>query len=183
MYLEPGGIMVVRVNPGNMKTTLAALEESYSEIVPEIPFEYGFVDEDYDNMYRVIERMGDLFNYMSALAIFVSCLGLFGLASYITEKRTKEIGIRKAYSASVTDIVFLLSRQFLKWVLIANVIAWPIAYIAAKRWLQTFAYRTDIGVEIFVLTTLGAFAISIVTISWQTIKAARGNPVDSLRYE
>ena len=79
--------------------------------------------------------------------------------------------------------MLLLSRQFLKWVLIANVIAWPIAYIAARRWLQTFAYRTDIGVEIFVLTTLGAFAIALVTISWQTIKAARGNPVDSLRYE
>jgi ABC-type antimicrobial peptide transport system permease subunit len=183
MYLEPGGFMVIRVNPGNIKTTLSALEESYKEIVPEIPFEYGFVDEAYDNMYRVIERMGELFNYLSVLAIFVSCLGLFGLASYITEKRTKEIGVRKAYSATVTDIVFLLSRQFLKWVLIANVIAWPIAYIAAKRWLQTFAYRTDIGVEIFVLTTLGAFVIALITISWQTIKAARGNPVDSLRYE
>ena len=120
---------------------------------------------------------------MSILAIFVSCLGLFGLASYITEKRTKEIGVRKAYSASVTDIVLLLSRQFLKWVLIANVIAWPIAYIAAKRWLQTFVYRTDIGVEIFVLTTLGAFVIALITISWQTIKAATGNPIDSLRYE
>ena len=183
MFFQPGGIMVIRVNPGNIKTTLSALEESYKEIVPEIPFEYGFVDEDYDNMYRVIERMGELFNYLSVLAIFVSCLGLFGLASYITEKRTKEIGVRKAYSATVTDIVFLLSRQFLKWVLIANVIAWPIAYIAAKRWLQTFAYRTDIGVEIFVLTTLGAFVIALITISWQTIKAARGNPVDSLRYE
>jgi putative ABC transport system permease protein len=127
--------------------------------------------------------MGVLFNYLSVLAIFVSCLGLFGLASYITEKRTKEIGIRKAYSASVTDIVLLLSRQFLKWVLVANVIAWPIAYIAMKQWLQTFAYRTDIGVEIFVYTSLGAFVIAFLTISWQTIRAARGNPVDSLRYE
>ena len=183
MDQDPGSYMVIRIHPGDIQTTLAALEESYSEIVPEIPFEYGFVDEDYDRMYRVIERMGVLFNYLSVLAIFVSCLGLFGLASYITEKRTKEIGIRKAYSASVTDIVFLLSRQFLKWVLIANVIAWPIAYIAMKRWLQTFAYRTDMGVEIFVLTSLGAFVIALVTISWQTIKAARGNPVDSLRYE
>jgi putative ABC transport system permease protein len=183
MENRPGGIMVIRVNPGDIRTTLAALEESYSEIVPEIPFEYGFVDEDYDNMYRVIERIGVLFNYLSVLAIFVSCLGLFGLASYITEKRTKEIGIRKAYSASVTDIVLLLSRQFLKWVLAANIIAWPIAYIAMKRWLQTFAYRTDIGAEIFVLTSLGAFVIALVTVSYQTIRAARGNPVDSLRYE
>jgi putative ABC transport system permease protein len=176
-------IMVIRINPGNMKTTLAAIEEGYSEIVPEIPFEYGFVDEDYDNMYRVIERMGELFNYMSGLAIFVSCLGLFGLASYVTEKRTKEIGIRKAYSASVTDIVLLLSRQFLKWVLVANVIAWPVAYIAMRHWLQTFAYRTDIGIEIFMATSLAAFIIAIITISWQTIRAARRNPVDSLRYE
>jgi putative ABC transport system permease protein len=189
MYLQSNRItilrnnMVIRINPGNMKTTLAALEESYSEIVPEIPFEYGFVDEAYDNMYRVIERMGVLFNYLSALAIFVSCLGLFGLASYVTEKRTKEIGIRKAYSASVTDIVLFLSRQFLKWVLIANVIAWPIAYIAMRRWLQTFAYRTDIGIEIFIVTSLAAFVIAIITISWQTIRAARRNPVDSLRYE
>lgn len=183
MYLDPGSIMVVRINPGDIKTTLAALEESYSEIVPEIPFEYGFVDEDYDNMYRVIERTGLLFDYLSILAIFVSCLGLFGLASYITEKRTKEIGVRKAYSASVTDIVLLLSRQFLKWVLIANLIAWPVAYFAAKRWLQTFAYRTDIGWEIFALTGLGAFAVALITVSWQTIRAARGNPIDSLRYE
>jgi putative ABC transport system permease protein len=183
MDQDPGSYMVIRVNPGNIKTTLAALEESYSEIVPEIPFEYGFVDEDYDRMYRVIERMGVLFNYLSVLAIFVSCLGLFGLASYVTEKRTKEIGIRKAYSASVTDIVLLLSRQFLKWVLVANIIAWPVAYIAMKRWLQTFAYRTDIGIEIFIATSLGAFVIALVTISWQTIKAARGNPVDSLKYE
>ena len=183
MFLQPSGIMVIRVNPGNIKTTLAALEESYKEIIPEIPFEYGFVDEYYDNLYRVIERMGVLFNYLSVLAIFVSCLGLFGLASYITEKRTKEIGIRKAYSASVTDIVLLLSRQFLKWVLVANIIAWPVAYIAMKRWLQTFAYRTDIGIEIFIATSLGAFVIALITISWQTIRAARGNPVDSLRYE
>ncbi len=183
MSLQPSGIMVIRVNPGNIKTTLAALEESYKEIIPEIPFEYGFVDEDYDNLYRAIERMGILFNYLSVLAIFVSCLGLFGLASYITEKRTKEIGIRKAYSASVTDIVLLLSRQFLKWVLVANIIAWPVAYIAMKRWLQTFAYRTDIGIEIFIVTSLGAFVIALITISWQTIRAARGNPVDSLRYE
>jgi putative ABC transport system permease protein len=105
------------------------------------------------------------------------------LASYITEKRTKEIGVRKAYSASVTDIVLLLSRQFLKWVLIANLIAWPVAYFAAKRWLQTFAYRTDIGWEIFALTGLGAFTIALITVSWQTIRAARGNPIDSLRYE
>ena len=183
MFLQPSNIMVIRVNPGNIKTTLAALEESYKEIIPEIPFEYGFVDEDYDNLYRVIERMSVLFNYLSVLAIFVSCLGLFGLASYITEKRTKEIGIRKAYSASVTDIVLLLSRQFLKWVLVANIIAWPVAYIAMKRWLQTFAYRTEIGVEIFVYTSLGTFVIAFLTISWQTIRAARGNPVDSLRYE
>ena len=183
MFFEPGGTMVIRVNPGNIQTTLAAIEDGYDDIVPEIPFEYGFVDEAYNNMYRAIERMGELFNYLSILAIFVSCLGLFGLASYITEKRTKEIGIRKAYSASVTDIVLLLSRQFLKWVLVANIIAWPVAYIAMKKWLQTFAYRTDIGIEIFILTSLGAFVIALITISWQTVRAARGNPVDSLRYE
>jgi putative ABC transport system permease protein len=178
-----GGIMVIRVNPGNIKTTLATLEESFKNIVPEVPFEYGFVDEDYDRMYRVIERMGELFNYLSALAIFVSCLGLFGLASFITEKRTKEIGVRKAYSASITDIVLLLSRQFLKWVLVANAIAWPVAYFVMKRWLQTFAYRTDIGIEIFIITSLGTFVIALITISYQTFRAARRNPVEALRYE
>jgi putative ABC transport system permease protein len=183
MYKESGNIMVIRVNPGNIKMTMAAIEEGYGEIVPEIPFEYGFVDEDYDNMYRGMEKMGVLFNYLSGLAIFVSCLGLFGLASYVTEKRTKEIGIRKAYSASITDIVLLLSRQFLKWVLVANVIAWPIAYIAMRHWLETFAYRTDIGIEIFIATGLASFVIAIMTIGWQTIRAARRNPVDALRYE
>jgi putative ABC transport system permease protein len=117
------------------------------------------------------------------LAILVACLGLFGLASFSAEQRTKEIGIRKVLGASVSGIVLFFSREFTKWVLAANVIAWPVAYFVMNRWLQHFAYRTRIGFGIFILAALLTFVIAFITVSYQSIKAAVANPVDSLRYE
>ena len=126
---------------------------------------------------------GNIFKYFALLAILISCLGLFGLASFVAEQRTKEIGIRKALGASVSGIVLLLSKEFTKWVLLANIIAWPIAYYVMAKWLENFAYRMDIGLWVFVLSGTLAFIIAIITVIFQAVKAALANPVDSLRYE
>jgi len=124
-----------------------------------------------------------LFGYISFLALCIACLGLFGLASYSTEQRTKEIGIRKVLGASVSNVVIFLSKEFIVLVLIANIIAWPVAYFTMNKWLQGFAYRTDIGLFTFFLSAFFAVSIALVTVGYQTIKAARANPVESLRYE
>jgi len=121
--------------------------------------------------------------FSTIIAIFISCLGLLGLASFTAEQRTKEIGIRKVLGSTVAGVVFLLSKEFIKWVLLANLIAWPVAYFAVHNWLQNFAFRTNIGWEIFLLSGSMALVISLFTVCYQSIKAAVANPVDSLRYE
>ncbi|MBU1066006.1 FtsX-like permease family protein, partial [bacterium] len=128
-------------------------------------------------------KLGQLLSIFSVLAIFVACLGLFGLASFTTEQRTKEIGIRKVMGASVRSILFLLSKEFLKWVVISNIIAWPMAWFLMNRWLQNFAYHTDIQMWIFGLSLIISFAIAVLTVIYQALKAATSNPVESLRYE
>ena len=127
--------------------------------------------------------MGKICGYLAGLAIFISCLGLLGLVSFMAEQRTKEIGIRKVLGASIVNIVKLISKEFVILVLIANIIVWPLAYILLNKWLQTFAYQVQIGWSIFVLTGLAVFVISLLTVSWQILRAAMANPVDSLRYE
>ena len=127
--------------------------------------------------------MSQIFSYFTFLAILIACLGLFGLASFTAEQRTKEIGIRKALGASVSEIIFLLSKEFTRWVLVANIIAWPLAYFAMNRWLQNFAYRINIGIGTFILAALLALVIALLTVGYQAIKAARANPVEALRYE
>jgi putative ABC transport system permease protein len=141
------------------------------------------LDEDYDNMYRTEERMGTLLNYFSVLAVFIACLGLFGLVSFSTEQRTKEIGIRKVLGATVPGIVMLLGKDFVKLVLLANIIAWSVAYYAMNSWLQDFAYRVNINLLVFLVTAVLSAFIALVTVSSQATKAAMTNPVKSLRYE
>ena len=119
----------------------------------------------------------------SLLAVFIACLGLFGLASYTVERRTKEIGIRKVHGAGISQIVFLLTKDFIRWVIIANIIAWPLAYYVMQKWLDNFAYRINIGWTVFVMAAAAALIIALLTISFQSIKAARANPVKTLRYE
>jgi len=183
--LNPGRInhLVLRVPTENMPATIQFIKDTWEDIVPMYPFEYRFVDADFDRAYVNIERMGRLANVFTFFAIFIACLGLFGLASFTAEQRSKEIGIRKVLGASMPGIVVLLSREFTKWVLIANVIGWPVAYLVMHRWLQNFAYRVNMGLGIFILSGLAALTIALVAISYQTIKAATANPVDSLRYE
>ncbi len=159
------------------------IERLWKKFEPSFPFSYNFLDETFDWLYRSEQRTGRIFGYFTFLAIFVSCLGIFGLAAQISEQRAKEIGIRKVMGASVSGIALLLSKDFMKWIMIANVIAWPSAYYAVKKWLQNFAYRANLGVEIFIFAFTIAFFIALITVSFQVIRVALSNPVDSLRYE
>ena len=147
------------------------------------PFEFSFLDTIYDDQYRNEERTGRVFTIFTLFALFVACLGLLGLASFAAEQRTKEIGIRKVLGASVPGIILMMSREFTRWVLLANIFAWPIAYYIMYRWLRSFAYRSDIGWMVFILSGLIALIIALLTIGFQSIKAATANPVESLRYE
>jgi ABC-type antimicrobial peptide transport system permease subunit len=175
--------MFVRIKGQNMPDAIKFLKSQWEHHNPQFTFEYGFVDTLLGNLYANEEKVRTLFNYFTFLAIFISCLGLFGLAFYLTEQRTKEIGVRKVLGASVPKIVTMLSKEFIKWVLIANIIAWPLAYFFMDKWLQNFAYRTSLRIWTFLLSGVLAFMIALLTVSYQTIKAASANPVDSLRYE
>jgi len=141
------------------------------------------LDDNLNQLYKKEERLSLVLSSFSILAIVIACLGLFGLAAFATEQRTKEIGIRKVLGASVANLVALLSKDFTKLVLIANVIAWPVAYFAMQRWLENFAYRIELGFGTFFLAAALALIIALLTVSYNAIKAALSNPVDSLRYE
>ena len=173
----------IRISPHRIPDTLAFLENKWKEIYPEYPFEYRFLDDTIANQYRSEQAIGRIVTVFTILALFISCLGIFGLSSYTAEQRTKEIGIRKVLGASVSSIVKHISKEFIVLVIIANVIIWPLAYFALSRWLQTFAYRINIGWWTFVLTGATVLVVSLLTVSWQIIRAATANPVDSLRYE
>ncbi|MCF0061028.1 ABC transporter permease [Dyadobacter chenwenxiniae] len=185
MRIEPGGseLVSIKIDGGNIKEAVAAVEQKWKTIMPNRPFSYYFMDEFFDRQYRSEERFEKLFFNFAILAIFISCLGLLGLASYSTMQRTKEIGVRKVMGASTGSIVGLLSKDFLKLVLIAFVIASPIAYYGMYRWLENFAYKTDIYWWIFAIAAFLSAAIAFATVSFQSIRAALMNPVKSLRSE
>jgi putative ABC transport system permease protein len=163
--------------------TISETEKIWNRIVPEVPFEYSFLEDVMSESYDNDRRLGMLFSTFSLLTVFVACLGLFGLTAFSAERRTKEIGIRKALGASVANIVRLLSKEIVILVVIAGAVAFPIAYLAISRWLETFAYRTHITFTIFLFSGLVVLIIALATVSYQSIKAALANPVDSLRYE
>ena len=172
-----------KLSPGAAPRVLAEAETIWKERFPEKPFAYTFLDERFDRLYQTERKAGQLFNVFAGIAILISCLGLFGLATFSAERRTKEIGVRKVLGASVVSIVSLLSKDFLKLVMIAIVIASPIAWYTMNRWLQDFAYRVDIAWWVFALAGLLAIGIALLTVSFQSIKAALMNPVKSLRSE
>jgi putative ABC transport system permease protein len=173
----------IRILPNNISETIDFIGKTWKKIVPYYPLDYFFLDASFEKMHAADKKLGEIFSAFSILAILVACMGLFGLAAYTAEQKTKEIGIRKVLGASAFNIYILLSRDFLKWVAVANILAWPVAYYAMHRWLQNFAFRASIGWEIFLLSASMAFVISLLTVSYQTIIAALANPVDSLRYE
>jgi putative ABC transport system permease protein len=185
MRYEPWalGLISIKVSSENLPSTIKAIESKWNSVIPNRPFDYNFLDEFFDKQYRAEERFGNLFTNFAVLAIFISCLGLLGLASYSTIQRTKEIGVRKVLGASVSSIVNLLSVDFIKLVLIAFVIAAPIGWFGMNIWLRDFAYRTTITWWVFVAAGTSAIMIAFLTISFQAIKAAIANPVKSLRSE
>lgn len=176
-------VTAFRLAPGNVENLLGAIETRFRKVAPGMPFNYTFLDESFDSMYRQEQRMGKVALSFAVLAIIIACLGLFGLVTYVAEKRTKEIGIRKVLGASLGNILALLSREFLLLVGIAFVIATPIAWWAMHNWLQGFAYRTPISFWVFALTGLAALGIALLTIGLKALRAAGANPVDSLRTE
>lgn len=178
-----GRYMSLRVNAENMPETLASMKKTWQKYSGGQAFEYEFFDDHFAAIYSNEEKTGKVFFSFSLLAILIASMGLFGLTAFITQQKTKEIGIRKVLGASIPGLMFLFMKQFTRWVLVANIIAWPLAYLAMNRWLQNFAFRTSIGVEIFVLSATVALVISLLTVSFQSIRAAIANPVDSLRYE
>jgi putative ABC transport system permease protein len=173
----------IRIAAENIMHTMDLLKKKWGELDPDRPFHYYFLDDALEDLYRSEERLKNITFYFSFLAIFIGCLGLFGMASFTAEQRTKEIGIRKVLGASVSGIVRLLAKEFLILVAVANLIAWPVAYWAMSRWLESFAYRTGLDPMIFVLSAVLALAIALITVSYQAIRAAISNPVDALRYE
>jgi putative ABC transport system permease protein len=173
----------IRILPQNIPETIGHIQKTWQEMVPSYPLDYFFLDESFEQMHISDKKMSEIFSIFSILAIFVACMGLFGLATYTAEQKTKEIGVRKILGASASSIYLLLSQEFLKWVALANIIAWPVAYYAMNKWLQNFAFRITIGWEIFLVSGCVALAISLMTVSFQSIKATTTNPADSLRYE
>ena len=177
------GVVLIKIDGSKTEEALAKIQGVWKKFNPISPFEYHFLDQKYDSLYRKEQKIGTILNAFTLFAIIISCLGLFGLASFLTEQRTREIGIRKVLGASESSIVFLLSKQFTKWVLISNIFAWPAAYFIMNEWLKSFAYRINIGIWAFVLSGMLAVGIALITVSYQAIRAAWANPVDSLRYE
>jgi putative ABC transport system permease protein len=182
-YKNVESYISVRLNTENISETIKYAEKTWDDFAQNKPFEYSFLDENYDNLYMSEMQTKKIFSVFSFLAIFIACLGLFGLASFIADRKTKEIGIRKVLGASIPKIVSILNKSFVKWVLLANFIAWPTAWFIMNRWLQNFAYRIGLSWWMFVLAAVLALMFALITVSFQTLKAALKNPVDSLRYE
>jgi putative ABC transport system permease protein len=181
--LQNAGTIAVRIRPENMHSTIDYLKTIWNKFTNNEYFNYSFVDEHLATLYDSEEKTASIASVFSVLAIFIACLGLFGLAAFVTEQRTKEIGIRKVLGASVPEIVVLLSKEFAVWVLVANLIAWPVAFYVMNNWLQNFAFRINIGLSVFLLSGLTALIIALFTVSMHAVKAGLANPVDSLRNE
>ncbi len=177
--------ILIKIRPGRLPETLSFLNEKWQELDPTETFDYWFLDESksFSRQYQSEQKLSRIFSCFALLSIFIACLGLFGLVSFTAEKRTKEIGIRKAMGASISGIIMLLSKEFAKWIIVANLIAWPIGYFVMNRWLRNFAYRTEIGLSAFILAGSIVLIIALLNVGYQAVKAARANPVDALRYE
>ena len=182
-YTLPVNFLTLRIQPGDVSETLVMIEAQWKKMSPDAPFEFEFLDERIDAQFRAEQRLAKVFSTFTGLAIFIACLGLLGLATFTAEQRTKEIGIRKVLGASAPGLVSMLVKDFAKLVILANLVAWPVAYLAMDAWLQDFAYRIDINLWTFILSGGIALLIAVLTIGYQAIKAALANPIKALRYE
>lgn len=175
--------LAVRIRPENISQTLQALETEWKSLLPEWPFVYSFVDDDFARQYAQDQTTAQLFSWFAGLAILIACLGLFGLAAFTAEQRTKEIGIRKVLGATVSELVGLLSRDIVILVLVAFIVSVPLVYIGINQWLSSFAYQAPLNIWIFLGAGLTTLLLALATISYQAIRAATANPIDALRYE
>jgi putative ABC transport system permease protein len=173
----------IKIAGTNIADTIKHVESVYKEFCPGFALEYSFLDESFARQYEAEKRLKQLLQYFVSIAIIISCLGLFALTAFIAEQKTKEIGIRKVLGSSNTGIFFLLSKNFTKWVLVANLISWPVAYFVLSNWLKSFAYHINPSILIFALSGLMALLIALLTVGYQAVKAASANPADCLRYE
>ena len=174
--------MLVKVSTADLPAAMAQIERVFKENIPSM-FEFTFLDQHLQMLYQTEQRLAVVIFIFAALAIFIACLGLYALAAYTTERRKKEIGIRKVLGASLADVFLLLSREFIVLLCISIIIAWPVAWWMMDRWLQNFAYRTDLDWYTFVLAGVIALAVAALTVGFQALKAATADPVRSLRYE
>ena len=190
--IEPMGIfrmdedyklMIIDLNTTNIGEALAGIEAIFNRVMPDFPFDYFFLDDNFDKQYRSEEMLGQFITILAGLGVLIACMGLLGLASYMTQQRTKETGIRKVTGATEMDIIRLFSGVFTRWILIANLIAWPIAYLIMHNWLQGFAYRVGLQWWIFVVAGAISVVLTLSTVSFQAMRAARANPVDAIKYE
>lgn len=173
----------IRIAPGQVPDTIKYIATYWERMDPGYDFEYEFLDDRINRIYRSERSLSKLLSTFTGLALLISCLGLLGLAAHIGEQRTKEIGVRKVLGATTSGILVLLSKDFTKWVLIANILAWPAAYLLMRNWLQNFAYRAKMEWWIFILSAVLGLGIALLTTAYQAIKSARADPVNSLRFE
>jgi putative ABC transport system permease protein len=178
-----GSNISIKISGRNVPETIGFIQSRFKEIFPEKIFAYRFLDEDFQQMYLEEQKAGKVIFYLAALAIAIACMGLFGLASFATKQRTKEIGIRKVVGASVSTVVLLLTKEFVKLMALANLLAWPVAYFSMQKWLQNFPYRVGIQWWVFMAAGTAALLAALATVSYQSAKAALANPADSLRHE
>jgi len=185
LILDPrmGSTYSIKISKKNVRETLSFIEKTFKEFAPHMPFRYSFMDDEITEMYIADDRLGKMLDSFSMIALFLACMGLLGLASFSTIRRTREIGIRKILGASVPGIILQLSKEFTKGVVAANIIAWPLAYFMMNKWLQNFAYRASLGIWVFIFSALIVLLTALITVSYQAVRAAIADPVESLRYE
>jgi putative ABC transport system permease protein len=187
MFLYPANFkpnaLFVRINPGDPSKALAVLTAAWKTISPDLPIKYSFLDQKFDDFYQKEKRWSNIVAWAGGICIFLACMGLVGLTSLAVINRSTEIGIRKVNGATISEVMAMLNRDFVKWVAIAFVVATPVAWYAMEKWLESFAYRTSLSWWIFALAGLMALGIALLTVSWQSWKAATRNPVEALRYE
>jgi ABC-type antimicrobial peptide transport system permease subunit len=184
LFLNPRiNYIFVRIFPNEISSAMAALEKAWEKAAPNLPFNANFLDEEFDGLYQDVERVGTILKYFTYVAGLIACLGLIGLASFAAEKRTKEIGVRKVLGSSVSGIVVLLSQDFVKLILLANLCAWPVAWFVMQYWLGKFPYHVNLSWTVFILSGLLAMVVTLAAVGYQTLRASLADPVRSLRYE
>jgi len=176
-------IIFLKLTGSEIQKTVGYIKKIWTEFNPGIPFEYHFLDDSYQSLYKTDKRVEQMINIFTLLAVFIACLGIFGQTAIATENRIKEIGIRKINGARITEVIAMLNKDFVIMIFISFFIATPIGWIALHKWLQTFAYKTEVNWWIFALAGIIALCIALLTVSWQSWRAATRNPVEALRYE